>query len=210
MNYKKYNTLFLGFLSLILLIFVFKMIDYLSKNQYITFCNIKESFVPVSRIEEKFDGSTTHTVNLPLNTTYSCQNFCGPTARCSITGQQCFADIDCPGCQPYSPPLPKNNSECVIGNDGAGRLIYNQNPQYSELTSDIGTKSRVITDDINRRAPPANFGVNTWRNKSDTELKLFNERYKPNQLPYMPDYPKRYSITGDFIVDGPLASNAYI
>ena len=186
------------------------MIHYLSKNQYITFCNIKESFEPVSRIEEKFDGSTTHTVNLPLNTTYSCKNFCGPTARCSITGQQCFADIDCPGCQPYSPPLPKNNSECVIGNDGAGRLIYNQTPQYSELTSDIGTKARIITDDVNSRAPQANFGVDTWRNKSDIELKLFNERYKPGQLPYMPDYPERYSVTGDFIIDGPLASNAYI
>lgn len=210
MNNKKYTVLFLGFLSLVLLIFVFRMIDYLSKNEYITFCNVKESFQPVSLIEEKFDGSTTHTVNLPLNTTYSCKNFCGPTARCSITGQQCFADIDCPGCQPYSPPLPKNNSECVVGNDGAGRLIYNINPQYSELTSDIGTKARIITDDVNSRAPAANFGVDTWRSKSDTELKLFNERYKPPQDPYMPDYPERYSVTGDFIVDGPLASNAYL
>jgi hypothetical protein len=24
----------------------------------------------------------------------------------------------------------------------------------------------------------------------------------------MPDYPKRYSLTGDFIEDGPYASNA--
>lgn len=209
MNNKNYYVLFLGFLSFILLIFVFQMINYLSNNNFITFCNIKESFEPVSPIEEKYDGSTTHTVNLPLNTTYSCRNFCGPTARCAITGQQCFADVDCPGCQPYVPPLPKSNIECVKGNDEGGPLIYNQNPQYSELTTDIGTKARIITDDIYGRAPQANFGVDTWRNKSDTEKLLFDQRYKPNQLPYMPDYPKRFSVTGDFIDEGPLAANAY-
>ena len=38
--------------------------------------------------------------------------------------------------------------------------------------------------------------------------KMFDKRYKPPQLPYMPDYPKRYSLSGEFIEDGPFPSNA--
>jgi len=53
----------------------------------------------------------------------------------------------------------------------------------------------------------ANFGVNTWRTSFDEGEALFNKRYKPNQLKYMPKYPPMYSATGEFIGDGPLPSN---
>lgn len=96
---KHYSTLFLVIASFILIIAIFKWIDYLTSNSFIMEC-----FTP-GPVQEESGGATSHTVNLPLTTTYSCTNFCGPTARCSITGQQCSADIDCPGCQPYSPPL---------------------------------------------------------------------------------------------------------
>jgi hypothetical protein len=210
LSYTQYKTILLAIISIALLIFVFSMIHYLTKNGYIRSSFDSENFEPMKQIRERYDGSTTHTVDLPINTTYSCQNFCGPTARCSKTGQQCFADIDCPGCQPYSPPLPLSNSECVMGNDSGGRLIYNQNPQYSVLTTDIGTRARIISENLFGKPVQANFGINTWQKKSEEEQKLFDKRYKPPQLKLMPNYNKRYSLTGDFMEDGPPPANAYL
>jgi hypothetical protein len=195
-----FNKLFLVIISLLLLFAVFNMIHYLSSEGYIVECfssNISG---------EKYDGTTSHTVDLPLNTTYSCQNFCGPTARCAITGQQCTADIDCPGCQPYSPPLPKSEG-CVPGDNDAGKLTVGVTPQYSPLTSGYGTQKKIITDDMYGKPTQPNFGVNTWKGGFDASQDLFNKRYKPNQLTYMPNYPPMYSITGEFIGDGPLPSN---
>jgi hypothetical protein len=53
----------------------------------------------------------------------------------------------------------------------------------------------------------ANFGYDTWGKTFNEGQELFNKRYKPNQLQYMPNYPPMYSITGEFIGDGPLPSN---
>ena len=60
---------------------------------------------------------TSHTVNLPINTTFECENKCMPPARCSITGQQCQADIDCCGCNPNSKKIQKLLEEGVDLND---------------------------------------------------------------------------------------------
>ena len=53
----------------------------------------------------------------------------------------------------------------------------------------------------------ANLGYDTWGQTFNEGQQLFNKRYKPNQLQYMPNYPPMYSITGEFIGDGPLPSN---
>lgn len=188
-------NIFLPLIALILLFIVFNMIDYLVKEKYIVECFTNQD-----------SSKTSHTVNLPLNTTYSCQNFCGPTARCAITGQQCFADIDCPGCQPYSPPLSKTK-DCIPGNDDAGKLTVGVTPTYSPLTTGYGTREKIITKNMYARPPQANFGVDTWGNSFNEGQKLFNNRFKPNQLQFMPNYPPMYSITGEFIGDGPLPSN---
>lgn len=198
---KQYYTLFIAIVAFILLYVVFKIIDYLAAEQYIVECFSN------GPIQESSGPKTSHTVNLPLNTTYSCKNFCGPTARCAITGQQCFTDIDCPGCQPYSPPLPKNNTTCIPGDNDAGKLTLGVTPQYSSLTSGYGTKERVVTDDMYGQPPQANFGVDMWGESFNEEQALFNKRYKPNNLEYMPNYPPQYSLTGEFIGDGPLPSN---
>lgn len=190
----KYN-IFLPLFALILLFLIFYTIHYLVKEKYIVEC-----------FSNQENSSTSHTVNLPLNTTYSCQNFCGPTARCAITGQQCFTDVDCPGCQPYSPPLPKTK-DCIPGNDDAGKLTVGVTPTYSPLTTGFGTREKIITKDMNSRPAQPNFGVNTWQQSFNEGQELFNKRYKPNQLQYMPNYPPMYSITGEFIGDGPLPSN---
>ena len=193
----KFN-IFLPLIALILLFIVFYMIDYLVKENYIVEC------FTGGPVQES--SQTSHNVDLPLTTKYSCQNFCGPTARCAITGQQCFTDIDCPGCQPYSPPLSKTNG-CIPGNDDAGKLTVGVTPTYSPLTTGYGTREKVITKNMYARPPQANFGYDTWGNSFNEGQKLFNKRYKPNQLQYMPNYPPMYSITGQFISDGPLPSN---
>lgn len=192
----KLDSLFLPLIALFLLYIIFNMIDYLVKQKYIVECfeNSQTS------------SQTSHTVNLPLNTTYSCQNFCGPAARCALTGQQCLADTDCSGCQPYSPPLTKT-ADCIPGNDDAGKLTVGVTPTYSPLTTGYGTKERIITKDMYSKPSQANLGYDTWGQSFNETQDLFNKRYKPNQLQYMPNYPPMYSITGEFIGDGPLPSN---
>ena len=195
---NKYYTLLLALFCIGLLFYIFQWVNFLSVNKYIIEC-----FESGPSSE-----ATSHSVDLPLTTQYSCKNFCGPTARCSITGQQCTADIDCPGCQPYSPPLPKTAN--IPGDNDAGKLTIGMTPQYSSLTSGYGTRERIVTNNLYAKPAEADFGVNTWVDQYEQEKGLFDTRYKPNQLPYMPDYPKRYSLTGQFIEDGPFASNAEI
>ena len=190
--------MFLPLIALILLFIIFNMINYLVKENYIVECFTDGAIQESSK--------TSRTVNLPLNTTYSCKNFCGPNSRCAITGQQCFTDIDCPGCNPYSPPLPKTK-DCIPGNNDAGKLTSGVNPTYSPLTSGYGTKERIITKDLYAKPSHPNFGSNTWGESFNEGQELYNKRYKPNQLQFMPNYPPMYSITGEFIGDGPLPSN---
>lgn len=197
----KINNIIWLVIVFILLYLVFKMIDYLSAEGYIVEC------FTGGPAEES--SKTSHTVDLPLTTTYSCQNFCSPTSRCAITGQQCFTDIDCPGCQP-STPFSKDSDKvkgCVPGANDAGKLTVGVTPQYSTLTSGYGTQKAVITDTLYGKPVHPNFGVDTWRSSFDAGQDLFNRRYKPNQLQYMPNYPPMYSITGEFLGDGPLPSN---
>jgi hypothetical protein len=197
-NYK--NTI-LAIFTIILLFFIFYWIDVLSNNGYIIL-KLKEGFVNVIR-ESK---DTSHTVNLPINTNYTCQNFCGPTARCSITGQQCAADIDCPGCMPYVPGIKNELTPDVPGDNDAGKLTTGVTPTYSPLTSTYQSFKRVGDD--NEKPAQANFGVNTWTSKFDMGAKFFNQRYKPQGLQFMPTYPDTYTTTGQFKTDGPLAANS--
>ena len=195
---KKYYNLVLAVICVLLFIYILNWSHYLSVNKYITECFTNAS------------SKTSHTVDLPLTTTYSCKNFCGPNSRCAITGQQCFTDIDCPGCQPYVPPLSKTSTNSVPGNNGAGKLTWGVTPQYSPLTSGFGTHERIITKDMYSQPAMPSFGINTWLSTFKKGRDLYDTRYKPPQLPYMPNYPQRYSLTGDFIEDGPLPSNAQL
>jgi len=200
LNIRQYGTLFFATIAIILLYIIFKFIDYLAAEKYIVECFTD------SPVRESSGPDTSHTVNLPLNTTYSCKNFCGPTSKCAITGEQCFTDIDCSGCQPYSNNLTKT-PDCIPGDDDAGKLTVGVTPTYSPLTSGYGTHEKIITDNMYGQPAQANFGVDTWGNSFNEYQALFNRRYKSKQLPYMPNYPKQYSLTGDFITDGPLPSN---
>lgn len=197
----KIVNIILIIISIVLLYLVFKTIDYLSAEGYIVECFTNGPVQESSNIS--------HTVDLPLTNTFSCKNFCSPTSRCAITGQQCFTDIDCPGCQPSTPFSKKdnNNQGCIPGENDAGKLTVGVTPQYSSLTSGYGTQKAIITDKLYDKPSQANFGVDTWRSSFDQGQDLFNRRYKPNQLQYMPNYPSMYSVTGEFLSDGPLPSN---
>jgi hypothetical protein len=196
-----FNKLIFPLAALVLFFIIFNMIDYLAAEKYIIEC-----FTTNENISENISNKTSHTVDLPLTTRYSCKNFCGPTSRCSITGQQCFTDIDCPGCQPYSPPLPKT-ADCIPSANDAGKLTVGVSPNYSPLTSGYGTTEKIVTDDIYEQPSQPNFGVDTWGKSFNDDQTLFNRRYKSDQLPLMPNYPSMYSLTGEFISDGPLPSN---
>ena len=201
------TIIFLAVISFILLVIIYKWSDYLSINDYM-------QYVPVpynTHIEGYKNTGTgyTNTVNLPINSKYSCSNKCGPQARCSITGEQCLADIDCPGCQPYSPPLKRTKN--VPGDDDAGIMTTGVTPRYSVLTTDMGTEAASFNNNkYNKysKTPMISNGINTWRNKFNQTQVLFDSKFVLPETKYMPVYTKQYSVTGEFIDNGPLASNA--
>jgi len=65
LNSKQYNIILFIIVSFILFISIFKWIDYLTYNKYVVEC------FTGGPNDEKMDGSTSHTVDLPLNTTQS-------------------------------------------------------------------------------------------------------------------------------------------
>jgi hypothetical protein len=199
------NHYYMLFLAVILMIAIFKWIHYLLINNYIVEC-----FQQLNQ-STNFNNSTTHTVDMPLTTTTSCSNFCGPTSRCAKTGQQCFTDIDCPGCQPKTKGKNSSKNTNIVGDNAAGKLTFSLTPQYSTLTTDMGTRATAFFNKKFAKPPSPAFGINTWRDDFNSDQKLFDKRYKPPyDLTYMPSYPQRYSVTGDYLEDGPLASNSKI
>ena len=182
----KYTNYLWIFAILVLLYMVFHMIHMLSLSGFIYFGG-KEGF-----------NNQTVTVNMPINTPYSCNNFCGPTSRCAITGQQCFTDMDCPGCK-------LNTTNHVQGDNDAGKLTVSQSPEYSSLTSGYGTQQLML--EHSKKPSQSNVGINTWKSGYNKTKQLFDSRYKPTNLEFMPQYTNTYSLTGEFSSDGPLPAN---
>lgn len=61
------------------------------------------SYLPLSSSLKDIMRLNTSNVNLPINTTKdTCDNMCGPLARCALSGEQCLADSDCCGCDAKS------------------------------------------------------------------------------------------------------------
>ena len=100
-----------------------------------------------------------------------------------------------------------SNNLIPAAND-AGKLTFGVTPQYSPLTSGYGTHELVVTNNLFEKPPTPNFPIDIWTKEFNEYKKLFEKRYKPPQLPNMPDYPKRYTLSGEFIEDGPFPSNA--
>lgn len=178
--------------------------------------NNKEGFDPNELLDyDTNNPAYSHSVDLPINTRYSCKNFCGPKAQCLITREQCTSDIDCEGCQPNIPPPPAYLTETdILPYNDAGRLIYNQNPQYSALTTDIGTNAAIIDKDA--KVPKPYLGVDVWTKSFDVGTRLFDDKMAwkfsaaPEEYRYIPTYPKTETVTGLFQDIGPTAANAYL
>jgi len=210
---KAYKTILLWAFIILLIVAVIKYGDYLIKNGYIVECftSLTPNHRSTSILEDTGSPDTNHNVPQPINTTFSCKNMCGPLARCSITGEQCTSDVDCFGCVPKMKTIP-NYGRNVGGQNDAGKLTGGVTPTYSTLTTDIGTQAALVEPgDELTRAPQYNQGVDLWRARFDNGYKLFNERYKPpKDLIYEPVYQPRFTLSGEFTSDGPLASNAYL
>lgn len=201
---NKINIFILALITLIFICIIFYWGDYLIKNEYIR----REGFTTVPNINPE-SADTTHTVRLPINTTTSCKNMCGPPGRCSITGEQCVSDIDCYGC---TPPKEKTTEQQlsleVPGYNDSGKLTQGVTPMFSVLTSDIGTKARVIN--INAPVPQYFLGVDQWKNKFELGQNEFNKKYYPSgDLGKMPNYPIRPSLSGQFMDVFARESNYY-
>jgi hypothetical protein len=203
----KKNVIFWSFVVLLLFIGILQWGSYLINGGYVV-----EHFS--NNLDIDTGGpSTNHTVNLPLTDKLSCQNMCGPNNRCSLTGEQCSADVDCFGCNPETKRFVQEERTLdeldIRGQNDAGKLTTGETPTYSVLTTDIGTKARLINKP-ETEAPQYFQGVNTWRDTFDEQMELYDKRYTPTASYFTPNYPSRKSLSGEFTDNGPLASNAFL
>ena len=281
---NKQSLIIWSFILLFLFIGIIRWGDYLIQNHYIIEEFDNNSFLNDPNI------SYNHTVNVPLTTTTTCQNLCGPPNRCHLTGEQCVSDVDCYGCYADDKKVVSNDSDgynedntnlnssksdniaqnisnfvykntgisqndlaqnnlsnptqnqnaipgfsgstmyCAISNsltgnqlknmtnygdngvrgqNDAGKLTTETTPTYSVLTTDIGTRAKLVN--APNTQPPQYFkGVDQWRETYDAGEVLFDKRYNPNSQKFTIKYPQRTTLSGEFVDNGPLAANAYL
>ena len=208
---KAFYKYLMFIIMLVLLIIIYKFISYLVNSGAIN-KTINETLNTNETLRETLtniineNSDTSHSVNLPLTQTYDCKNFCNPSARCAITGQQCFTDIDCPGCQPKNNKKEKPVKDCIPGLNDGGKLTTGLTPQFSSLVAGYGTQETILND-ISSIAPKANFGIDVYSQSFNETQEIFNKRYKPKKLNFMPNYKPLYTLTGDYIVEEPYPSN---
>jgi hypothetical protein len=216
MNLTNKTTLLYIFICIFLIIGLYYYWDYLANNvlfvQVASLTSLKEALTNRETIYRDLDSPlTSHNVDMPLNTSYGCNNKCGPKATCSITGEQCTSDVDCYGCQRNISKMPIYPSlyTPLPGASDAGKLTYNQTPQYSELTHDIGSLAFSFNPDA--KVPRPYQGVDTWKYSYDVGMELFNKKqeyYNDPRGGVTPQYDVKETATGEFLDYGPLASNA--
>jgi len=214
-------------ITFILLIGILKWLHYLTANKYIIEqFDTKTPSTNVSGVPSlpgafgygSLHSATNHNVNVPINTSYSCKNMCGPNNRCSKTGTQCLSDLDCYGCKPQFQITPMAPPVKISGLNEAGKLTTAISPTFSILTTDIGTQAMPIENEPGylkkteqNQNPPEYFkGDNTWKKSFDLGAELFDKRYNPGQQVYMKNYPIRQTLSGEFMYDGPPAANEYL
>jgi len=122
------------------------------------------------------------TVDLPLNTYYSCKNMCGPLARCYKTGEQCAKDYDCFGCNPGKDPKIKKPEPMPL--EGFENYLDDMKP-----------------------VPHAYSGPNSWIKTYQLGMQLYKKKQQwrldkyPDNYDYIPKYPMRETATGLYITD---------
>lgn len=220
MDFKKINKKHIKNIGILFICFV---VLWIMNKYYFKFrfdftrlFNLKEGFDPNALITyDSNTPETTHSIDV-INERYTCANFCGPKAQCAITREQCSTDVDCQGCQPpiTAPPKYLTTTEVKPLND-AGKLTWNQTPQYSELTTDIGTfASYVYPGSLDAEIIQPYQGYDTWTKSFNYGLKLADDKLtydfspQPEKYRFIPEYPVTKTVTGMFYDTGPTASNA--
>jgi len=162
---------------------------------FILFIVIGAFVIAASLRKEGFTDNVSKSIDLPLTTTQTCKNFCGPRAICAMTGDQCSNDADCPGCQAIAqmPVLPTTNP--VPGYNDRGDWI-----------DDLGTTA--FTYRSTDAKPDSPFqGTDVWTREFDQGIALHDKRYNPSHNGFIMSYPKRTTLSGEFVDDGPMAAN---
>ena len=176
----------------------------------------KEGFDPNALLTyDSNSPQNSHNVDV-VNNKYSCSNFCGPQSQCALTREQCTSDVDCKGCQPPidEPPKYLTNEEVKPLND-AGKLTLGQTPQYSPLTTDIGSEAAyAYPGSLDSQIVRPYEGYDMWTKSfnfgiSLADRKLVNQ-FSPQAEEYrsIPVYPVTRTATGLFYDTGPTASNS--
>jgi hypothetical protein len=183
---------------------------------YIINSNLKEGFDPNALLTYDSDSpKNSHNVDV-VNNKYSCSNFCGPNAQCAITREQCTSDVDCQGCKPpiTSPPKYLTTREVKPLND-AGKLTLSQTPQYSSLTTDIGSEAAYARPGSKKEEIYRGYdGYDMWTKSFNyglglADMKLvYQNSPQPAEYRSLPVYPVTRTVTGLFYDTGPTASNA--
>jgi hypothetical protein len=137
-----------------------------------------------------------HTVDLPINTRFSCANMCAPPSRCSITGEPCTSDVDCTGCL----PLQRRH----------GKKKYKKMAEGFENQIPLSTSS----SSSNQNEEPVNpyfQGINTWRTTFDLGNAHYQKKYNAGleSKPFLLHYPQQTSLSGEFIDEGAMAYNSF-
>lgn len=167
-----------------------------------------------------------HTVNLPINDPVSCKNFCGPTSKCLLTGEQCTSDVDCSGCNPGPKPVSSCITKEVDPYDATGKLGQNQGLQYSSLTTGYNNHNadfaQIYDGSKDNQIKRSYEGVDLWEKSFNKGMELYNKKtsfadsesdtglffgFESKKQYYEPKYPMTVSATGLFYETTPPASN---
>jgi hypothetical protein len=181
------------------------------KIYFIILCILIILFIYYSSLKEHFTNN--NNVNLPFNSKTNCLNKCAPgNNSCYLTGEECTRDSDCYGCKPLpQPPINYKTYSKVIGYNDAGKLTDNMTPDFSVLTTDIGSKAAIYNySQINKPPPQYNKGINTWRRVYDEGKLLFDKKYNPSIVfedGILPSYEEMPTLSGEFTVVGPKPAN---
>lgn len=180
-------------------------------------CKNKETFDNMKYYDKENSPLYSHNVDLPLTTTFSCKNFCGPQSQCAITREQCTSDIDCIGCNPGL----KHKTNCELKNvkpfEHSGKLSQSKGLNYSSLT--IGSKNEVnefaevYPGSLKEKLKRPYDGWNNWIPSFNKGLELYNKKMQLNYEPTYEEqkiemnYPTTISATGLFYETTPPGAN---
>ena len=195
---------------------IFIFVIGLGLGLYFINSKFKEGFDPNALLTyDSNSPKNSHNVDV-VNNNYNCSNFCGPQSQCALTREQCTSDVDCQGCQPIidAPPKYLTSTEVKPLND-AGKLTWTQTPQYSTLTTDIGTEAAyVIPGSKEAEIIRPYEGYDMWTKSFNFGLSLADKKLvydhspEPEEYRSIPVYPITRTATGLFYDTGPTASNA--